>query len=1312
VHFCPYCERSPLTPLRKGGFLCEDCDRRIDVASALARPRASVPRVVWDDPALPFAVAHPIGRARDESLDLGTRLDAAVFAAYQIIRTSGLLLLSDYLATNTPSRKVHMAIRALRAPDWWAWTVMCNQLCRFFSGDLGEAPERPSSFPKLTQGWRSFNRKATSKKDTQWRTLLDGLSGRDGAAHSANDALWRARDDRERRGAEPKDELLDRALIERLLGVLDASVQRLFPKDAFELLRRIDVRGEAVRVVRLHGSHLDGRFPVEMRAVEWGESLALTGTAAVISGSSIPIHPMFLRLDPETYRASFGAGGFLEPIAVDAGDAMRTAVLGPEGKPPPPSFSAALSAFRKKRIDFLASQADVAPAALYPFATASLAATEDALRGRSYFPETYVERQGLDDVLDSTIEISGRALLLLGAAGAGKTSLFARVAAKAAGDAGRVQEPGGRRTGDLVVLLTGRTAYSAREGQTAAQTLTDAVCRKLGVREGTFRTLSDLLVALEDSPIRGETPRRVFLFLDSVDEADDVEGVVAAIDELLPALAKHSTLRVLVAMRTAAYQRLPVDTSGGTPARFSNARFLAHFYDHRARSLVPYLDAQPFDPVTELPHAYATRQQKMPRRACTVPFASLPPDLVDFLALPLSLHLFHDARTAYRPGEAVPDEGGLHDAFLRTVDERVPRASEWLADLGEALLRHRSLDVLSPERLVHKRKQAQKPPGADVDLDRMVDAGLLSPPLDEVRPEGAPTPPYTFAHPSLCDDALIRAFERRIAPRKNPTGKELAEMGTLAAGGESSARNPFYPLVRALESLVRRMAARGEVGPLAWLLTIGDAETRDAVVGAVLRWLGPVWGPDREGSPVVQPLMEVLTKVASDARLAPHLVASSAIARAALEEQGHVQAARALERLSLRAIRTQIAASPEDIGLQLDLGRALGALSRLSAVEGRMDEARKLGNEALRVRKKLSEERPHEVETTLAVGVSLLEQAALAETDGKPRDARRFAREGLEVLRSAEALDPHREDVQRELASVLERLGALETGEGQLTEADARLREALAIRRRLSANDRQRPTLLLGLASTLRAVGDLEIATARTKDARRHLEDAAGMLRTLAAREPYWIEVQRDLWATLRVLGNLARAEGRRDDAKRLLDETLEGLRWLGAHDPLRADVRGDLATSLVDVANLAFLEGKRGRARRLLEEAADILRELIEREGEREEHLRHLASALTNLGNVARVEGKHQQARAYFEEATSFSSRLVAREPDREERVVELANLHWSSYLIETDPEARQRHVDNVITLLRPLRERSASSPQLLRLWDLAAKAGDAPPA
>lgn len=193
---------------------------------------------------VPFPVAYPLAFARDESLPPSSRVDNTIFAGYQAMRTTALLLLAEYLACDTVAVGLGSAIRGLRMPHWQEWSVLCDQLCAFWEGRLDTKPSRETYLPGLVRGWREVNHEGQEPRSGAWAELLAGLAGRNGRAQSANDALWMLRNGRAHRMQTRTLEVSEEVeRLRRFLPVVDMMARTLFEKNNFRLLRRVDRGG-------------------------------------------------------------------------------------------------------------------------------------------------------------------------------------------------------------------------------------------------------------------------------------------------------------------------------------------------------------------------------------------------------------------------------------------------------------------------------------------------------------------------------------------------------------------------------------------------------------------------------------------------------------------------------------------------------------------------------------------------------------------------------------------------------------------------------------------------------------------------------------------------------------------------------------------------------------------------------------------------------------------------------------------------------------------------------------------------------------
>ena len=97
---CPACGKSTLKFFYKiGRYRCTDADCGEDFAPTQIQtappPLSTAPDLLEH---LPFPVAYPLAHARDARLPARDRVANAIFAAYQAMRTTALLLLADHLA--------------------------------------------------------------------------------------------------------------------------------------------------------------------------------------------------------------------------------------------------------------------------------------------------------------------------------------------------------------------------------------------------------------------------------------------------------------------------------------------------------------------------------------------------------------------------------------------------------------------------------------------------------------------------------------------------------------------------------------------------------------------------------------------------------------------------------------------------------------------------------------------------------------------------------------------------------------------------------------------------------------------------------------------------------------------------------------------------------------------------------------------------------------------------------------------------------------------------------------------------------------
>ena len=151
----------------------------------------------------------------------------------------------------------------------------------------------------------------------------------------------------------------------------------------------------------------------------------------------MPVYQLRVPTDPEAEAHPMGFGGLVEPVSMLDGVNRRAVVLlgvrshGERSELVRP-FGEAL---RRKQVEMGADREGTTCPAITDWSRVTARETVEAMLGRKYFPECYVERSGVDDVVEGWSRSSGRALLLLGEAGSGKSSLLARLVDRLTGSA-------------------------------------------------------------------------------------------------------------------------------------------------------------------------------------------------------------------------------------------------------------------------------------------------------------------------------------------------------------------------------------------------------------------------------------------------------------------------------------------------------------------------------------------------------------------------------------------------------------------------------------------------------------------------------------------------------------------------------------------------------------------------------------------------------------------------------------------------------------------------------------------------------------
>jgi tetratricopeptide (TPR) repeat protein len=1303
----------------KGFFVCMECAER--VFDHVLQPTKDSAFSRLD--ALPFPVAFPLAHALDpvRCPNAHDRFDNMIFAASQALRLTALLLLSDYFECEVTCAKLDIHIRSLRMPHWQNWSDLARALSKFWSGHYPDKPERPCRFAWLPDAWLEVA--CTTQDASRWTDALRQIPGSSGQAVSVNDAFQKARNDAHHRlttHSADSARACERAL-QQLLPLLLESCVLLFPSENLVLLRQVEVAPG--RCIRLVGSHIEKRFTSEPTPQFSDPVFAKSQVVALSGAVCVPLHPLVVPIDPEFISSDPFEVEVLEPATLlDQAKDREIVLLGVQNWFEKEEYAKPfLQALERKRVSLGLSNDETKMWTLAAWATDNAKANLEELTGRKYLPDCYVERRGVDNILEICLQApTAKGLLLIGEAGSGKSSLLCRLVEKLteqsqvkAAAVNPKKKSSLPKTGDLesylkldgtqdaVIFLSGRAAFGGDAHLDGTTLLCGAVLQKAGIVPGAFDSLERLMAALHAS-VPGDTKsRKVWLILDALNEADRFEDLLAALDRFLPNLPRYPWLKLIVSIRSGAYQALNRRHSDLARTGTSFLENEHHFFSFEARGsdkTVPYLEVKPFE-IEEGARAHELRQQRLPGKSVTVPWNDLGEPLRELLLNPLHLHLFHET---FNSGVRYPgdlDAESLLNAYLEHLCTQNAGLERTLGQIGTLMFTERApaLSVAKADEWLAEWRNAGTVAGRSAKLnpiEELVSASLLLRPTEHGAGANRQLAAFQFRHQTLCEQVLLRELRRQIHPRKLPTGQELTAWVRQIAGPGEASGEPFKELLGAVQSMLKEVILSGAADVFAALFPVEPEEIRSQIIfGGLLK--SELNFRDAERKIFFEKLSKYLESVPA---LADSIFSALGGPISDLGDQGLSIMERRYWEAAVQVANTRVKALPHEIHRKEVLAYSLAGLG-MQCVE---DEDTKVGHpfleEALRIRRALVIEVPDDVWPKINVAVSLTQTAFLLKRIHDSEGARALFEEALSIRRALVEAEPQSVPHKQALSNALSQLASVSEPEA----ANALHEEAIAISYLLVDSHPQQPDLKRELAISLRFQAKSLLDDRRYQNAQALFESALELDCALSEEVPSRLSHKSDVCFSLRYLTEISWKNGDMQTARLFMEKSLpieralvtayphrwapkiclsELLQLLGEiyaeegdtqtaralyveatqidcglvatgpyqghdHALLKAHLSRDIALPLRLLSRSCEQQGDTQTARALLEDALEVDRLLVAADCYREHRDENLSTSLKRLGSLCEKEGEIRNARGLFEESLHLKRVLLAESP------------------------------------------------------------------
>jgi len=1239
---------------------------------------------------LPFPIAYPWFMSLNTTLHPVQRVNNMIFTAYQAMRLTGLLLLSDYLESDGNCVTLGRPLGCMRMPHWWDWKYLTDSLAKYLTGKNARyAPPTNALCSQLAKDWMTMA--------SLWRkdAVSVGFKKENGIP-SPIEIFQALRNDRAHRMGVQDEKGDELEILERFHPVLRFALEGLFAARDLCLLRLplvdpssrksmpallSDPSAEKTSLILLHGVHQDFQFGLD----EWElteslrEVLTKSPIAVRYEGSFFPVYPFFLALDMETQET----GGLIEPMSmVDAFTGKKVVHLGVKSHGTIETLGAKVVALlARKNHELGLSREEANRWLMVEWARDNALATLRHMTMSKYFPQCYVERPA-DRRLFSAMGRPGKAVLITGEAGTGKSSLLCRFVETLIEGSVQAEQLGVRKkhfdkkvkdrsmadsdamdaflslkgSGDVVVFLSGRGGIPVETGETMERAFCRTLLRACGVKESEFGTPMEFMKRLDENVTGHEQSakkdadqdRKVWIVLDAINEVDRFRDFAVCLDHFIRESCRYPWLRLICSSRTGAIEVL------SESARLQNIHGPAPFADEKIYHTFSnfYSTGPREEPKLEVPSftaqegrtAYEMRQERLSERAALNQYDALGRPVQDLLRAPLYLHVFHETWKGRRANlRAGLGENALFEAYLESLSRELPGIEHTIEAIADYFYEYETpiwpeeeVWALTEQWIRRNHVDSVFRVCALTPVETLVSASLLMRPTDDDRA-------YQFSHQKICEEVLRRKLQSLW--EKTDRSKESV-IGLFKSWVEKCER--FDWLSNAAASFLVGWVGGDRARFLPLILKTGAHADRAlrTICQAILLAMC------EESALLDDEAIEFLKGgFAPDSAYEPFFLALDDMNRIATQT-GRTRGALAVQKACLPFQERLVAMQSDRIDFRRDMCVICDNLGHIYKALGSGKKALEFYEKSLRIREDLVVLEPDRTDFRSDLTGSFSELGYTYRHMGEKKKALEFYEKSLRIREDLVALEPDRTDFRSNLSVSFNNVGNIYETIGEGKKALEFYEKSLRIREDLVALEPDRTDFRHELSVAFHCMGSIYETMGEKKRGLglEFLEKSLRIREDLVALEPDRTDFRCFLNVGFMYVGNIYETMGEKKKALEFYEKSLQVSEDLVALEPDRTDFRHELSVAFHCMGSIyeTMGEKKRGLGLEFLEKSLRIREDLVALEPDRTDFRLGLSVSFNNVGNIYEAIGEGKKALEFYEKSLQIREELVTLEPDR----------------------------------------------------------------